>query len=433
MKERDEVQSKGLQGALDQITHLRTMVQRGEGEKGQYSNDVTKAHMAKNAFEEKLKYLQIQMDGLQSGYNKQSDELRQAKHERDQLWRKMKRYKEGANVGNLSIDKLRDSRDRPLSVELPQVSRVDSAACSPVLDTNNMILQLFKMVTAGNNSKRPVDNFLINPTKFDGADGQLIEDFLSDVDRYIRVNDYNDEMSIEVLRKYLYGKALINFTEQRRVHPGRSYNDWKEMLFQRYHVEGSRTLAAAELRQLSYRLNDDFDMYYEKVMNLCDKLQADMPPEVRVDHLISGIMSPEVREKLFNFEMTRPEQLRSHVNRILCNMKDIRNLKQAIGANVHAEKAPPKEVIIVENDKQPVYEEKFWHTSRGDPLCAGCGLPEHFRRQCDSKATLPQLYARPPAWLLAIAENTRVPRPTQQGQQGGNRPYYGKAEQVSEN
>ena len=85
MKERDEVQSKGLQGALDQISYLRTMVQRAEGEKEQYSDDVIKAHMAKNAFEENLKYLQIQMDGLQSGYNKQSDELRQAEHERDQL------------------------------------------------------------------------------------------------------------------------------------------------------------------------------------------------------------------------------------------------------------------------------------------------------------------------------------------------------------
>lgn len=441
MKQRDVIHSKQLLEAIEQVNELRTMVRQVAADR-----DSLKAEYFKLLDQNKNNYalngrMHEELESMRVSVRRAHEDLAHLNRNNHGMAEELIELRSRMRDGQGPVIKQEGGfRERQMPVRAPLLDRI-GVVTSPVvpkpIDSNQMILELFKLVTNNNNNsnggsnKRTLDATLITPTKFDGAESQLIEDFLSDVDRYIRVNDFEDEMSVEVLKKYLSGKALTNFMEQKRIHPDRTYREWKKVLVQRYHVEGTRKLAAVELRQLSYNLGEDFDAYFERAMNLCDKLQADMPPEVRVEQLIAGIKSPEICEKLFNMEISRPEHLRTNVHRILGNMKELNRMKQAAGVRFNFDNGQQKEVVNVDSDVEAIYDERLWLTNRGDPLCARCGTPGHFRRQCDSKAMLDRTYVKQPGWLLALAENTRVPRAAPPP--GGNRPHFARAEQESEN
>ena len=296
-------------------------------------------------------------------------------------------------------------------------------------DTVDMLKVLAQAI---NGNKRPTgDNMLITPTKFDNHNGQNIEDFFEDLDKYMAHNQFDEETKVDVLRKFLEGSVLTQFMDHRRAHKNMVYFEWKKFLMQRYHTAPSKTVVASELRQVSYKETDNFDKFYDRVMILCDRLQPDMPPEVRAQHLLTGIMSADLREKLYNFKVETPEELRTAVICILNNMAEVRKLKSMERAVTAVNNGV---VSAVAADKGVVVEERAWVNRFGDAICADCGEVGHERRQCDSKVKLPQVYARPPPWILKVANQLRHPRPQQypaNNNAGGNN-YQGRAQALTE-
>ncbi|GAU89093.1 hypothetical protein RvY_01687 [Ramazzottius varieornatus] len=174
--------------------------------------------------------------------------------------------------------------------------------------------------------------------------------------------------------------------DQRRAHKDMTYFEAKRFLMQRYHTTPSKTVVASKLRQITYKETEDFDKYYDKVMLLLDRLQADMPPDVRAGYLLTGITSASLRDKLCNFDMDTPEKLRNAVLTVLHNMFEVRRLTEAekdVRINVKEAEANVNVVVV---------DEKAWVNRFNDLVCSDCGEVGHTRRQCSSFSKLPQAY-----------------------------------------
>ncbi|CAF3474801.1 unnamed protein product, partial [Rotaria sp. Silwood2] len=255
------------------------------------------------------------------------------------------------------------------------------------------------------------DEIIKKPTYFRGSQDD-VHDWLDKLEQRFTMAQWNDENKLHYISIHLQDDAYRWWMQTSSTI--KAWSSFKDSVTRAFGSTRAQELAFEQLKWYKQTVNQSVTQYYDKIIELCKKVDPAMPDSLKLKYLIAGVKEslklhialydPQTIETFLSYARKLEDTLSFTKTDYIMNQynesQDIHTFQQSLSPIATPEEQlehneyknvqyPQQEFLDTNGENNSRYKNSFYSSqsrnstsNKSSRICYTCGTPGHYSRDC---------------------------------------------------
>ncbi|CAF3119238.1 unnamed protein product [Rotaria sp. Silwood2] len=294
---------------------------------------------------------------------------------------------------------------------LQQFKSTTSSPTTSIGGTRTLVTTVPDHSSISHLQRTVADEIIKKPTYFRGSQDD-VHDWLDKLEQRFTMAQWNDENKLHYISIHLQDDAYRWWMQTSSTI--KAWSSFKDAVTRAFGSTRAQELAFEQLKWYKQTVNQSVTQYYDKIIELCKKVDPAMPDSLKLKYLIAGVKEslklhialydPQTIETFLSYARKLEDTLSFTKTDYIMNQynesQDIHTFQQSLSPIATPEEQlehneyknvqyPQQEFLDTNGENNSRYKNSFYSSqsrnstsNKSSRICYTCGTPGHYSRDC---------------------------------------------------